>query len=193
MDHSDIVFYISSLLDSITLSTFKQSNRFIYHISNSVYQNRTSQEHVETLLTYDSFSYCYVFNNRIDVVPYKSVIYDGFTHMKSKSIYLATFKNKLLKFSILRDGLNIHSKTPLSEDVIHNLINQLNLPPLELKTKTIKMIRKYQPPETQNSIYRKYRKYPDDHLCCSLSFGTKQLSIKAGNYDILFAKCKKLF
>lgn len=60
MDHPDIIYSISILLNSKSLAMFSNTNKLIYDISNKVYERRTIYDHVLSMVLIQDISYLYM-------------------------------------------------------------------------------------------------------------------------------------
>lgn len=180
MNHADIVFYLSNLLDSKTLSLFKLSNRFIYNISNKVYHRRTPQQHVETLLTYESYEYLYGFDNEIKLRRYRVCI-EGFELIEF--FYCIVYMNKFLRVTIHERQLHIDSKTLLTDNDINAILNTFKLPSVYLQGKRLLMGKH---DVKKKSIPKKYKKYYRKCEC------RNHITIFDEHYENIYDICKKL-
>lgn len=181
MNHADIVFYLSNLLDSKTLSLFKLSNRFIYNISNKVYHRRTPQQHVETLLTYESYEYLYGFDNAINLRRYRCLSIEGFELIESS--YRIVYTNKFLRVTILNTQLHIDSKMLLTDNDLNAILNTFKLPSVYLQGKRPFMGKHN---VKKKSIPKKYKKYYRKCEC------RNHLTIFDEHYENIYDICKKL-
>jgi hypothetical protein len=190
MDHPDIIFYISNLLDSKSLSQFKP-NHLIADISHKVYHHRTSQQHVETMLTYEQFYYCYKFEHDIRCNNYKNLKIKGFEPINS---FFVEYSNQFLKLTIFTTQLEIISKIPMTNVILDNIIKQFKLPTVTLQWERIKMTKKYDSLIQKRWIYKRYDKhYSNDYnRNCKVILCRKNLMIETDNYDYILKVCKKL-
>ncbi len=183
MNHSDIIFYLSNKLDSKTLSLFKLTNHYIYNISNNVYHSRTPQQHVDTLLSYESYGYLYNFKNKIFPRRFKNLSIEGFNQIKSP---YTGYCNKDLKIVIFETQLRIDTKVELTIDDVNAILCKFKLPSVILKEKKFYMVKYYESLNEKKLIYKKYK---NDKNC---KMHRKHLSIFAQNHEVIYDICKKL-
>lgn len=122
MDNSDIIYYLSTILTSKSLAMFSNTNKLIHDIGTKVYFNRTLEDHVSSMLTFNEVRYYCILESRI-------ILYDNYKDFTLiKKGFIKTFENKNIKLIFVTDhAVTITHYQLLSTSDIDYINNTFNI------------------------------------------------------------------